>query len=200
MEPCMEFRRVLFRSGKSGPKAPASAGWIRPGFPSPFSTACDPRSEEGRGGQEGRSWWLPCVLKTEDARRDGAVHGVQTCALPIWEIRAESTGQCRLDSARISQPFQHRLRPEIGRGSWRARGEILVVAVCFKNRRRQKRWSRAWSSDVCSSDLGNPGRKHRPVPAGFGPDFPALSAPLATRDRKRVVEGKRGDLGGCRVF
>src|SRR3712207_7100795 len=86
----------------------------------------------------------------------------------------------------------------------------------FSSRRRHTRYWRDWSSDVCSSDL----RSHSPTGAtqdrpGSAPwagrpreivVWPARGAPVhapaATRrvDRKSVVEGKRGDLGGRRII
>src|SRR3712207_9473700 len=86
----------------------------------------------------------------------------------------------------------------------------------FSSRRRHTRYWRDWSSDVCSSDLDD-ASVERTLPAGAGPESLAPMAGavwgadsrggaltrLATRagaDRKRVVEGKRGDLGGRRIL
>src|SRR3712207_7947278 len=87
----------------------------------------------------------------------------------------------------------------------------------FSSRRRHTRYWRDWSSDVCSSDLWggengtafwtnriNGGTGFIPNSTYFGDD--SLSrcwlngglVPLP--DRKRGVEGKRGDLGGRRII
>src|ERR1044072_4906870 len=78
---CLEFRRVLFRSGGGGqigrthvPKCErlTSSRWTWSGF-----RRCRPpsgRSEERRRGE---------------ARRDRGVSGVQACALPIWWGRSD---------------------------------------------------------------------------------------------------------------
>src|SRR4029453_9007380 len=83
----------------------------------------------------------------------------------------------------------------------------LDVAVAERSEERRggkegrSRW--AWSSDVCSSDLAGmnePGitppliafTKSRPVPVSAG----SISMWQSPKDRKSVVEGKRGDLGG----
>src|SRR2546429_9902673 len=80
----------------------------------------------------------------------------------------------------------------------------------FSSRRRHTRCSRDWSSDVCSSDLPSSGASGAiPVarPASCWRARRTRSGPSATRssgsprrDRKRVVEGKRGDLGGRRII
>src|SRR3990167_2134501 len=130
--------------------------------------------------------------------RDLTVTGVQTCALPIsfpWKgcflpgtDLLTRTGWCPVQDVK-----------EIGRASWRERGEISVVAVLLKKKRRYARFDCDWSSDVCSSDLlpleglfssGNgSSHSHRMVPGS-----------RRERDRKSVVEGKRGDLGGRRII
>src|SRR2546429_7688428 len=82
----------------------------------------------------------------------------------------------------------------------------MYVYFFFSSRRRHTRCSRDWSSDVCSSDLsqgltdgveqrlldGPVAHRHRLVL--FVPED-ALAA-----ERKSVVEGKRGDLGGRRII
>src|SRR3712207_8643816 len=89
---------------------------------------------------------------------------------------------------------------------WRSESTSRTVGFFFSSRRRHTRYWRDWSSDVCSSDLGQapggpllraavadrrrPGRL--PVRARRQPER------LDQRDRKSVVEGKRVDLGGRR--
>src|SRR3712207_9298725 len=87
----------------------------------------------------------------------------------------------------------------------------------FSSRRRHTRYWRDWSSDVCSSDLGpadavraGHGAGGRAVDDGRQPQqlrgLPRRGArgrPRGERhraDRKSVVEGKRGDFGGCRIL
>src|SRR5690606_6726004 len=55
------------------------------------------------------------------------------------------------------------LKAEIGRASCREREKSSVVGVAFSSRRRHTRFSRDWSSDVCSSDL-------QPIDGGSGRD------------------------------
>src|SRR5690606_39380131 len=102
---------------------------------------------------------------------------------------------------------------------------VLTIRLClyffffFSSRRRHTRFSRDWSSDVCSSDLGGcpPAERARPssrehVPAEPGdqgedddqeddPDEAAATRHGHPRaeDRKSVVEGKSGDPGGPRT-
>src|SRR3712207_9298996 len=92
--------------------------------------------------------------------------------------------------------------------------DLMLCYFFFSSRRRHTRYWRDWSSDVCSSDLG---ARRPPVTCPTGPScccgrcggtFPASptrssptrSSPPTARDRKSVVEGKRGDLGGRRFI
>src|SRR5436309_11454769 len=84
----------------------------------------------------------------------------------------------------------------------------------FSSRRRHTRFSRDWSSDVCSSDLatrrgtqlgprrrderGRKDRRQAAGAAGHGVRRRRLEVRAASRDRKSVVEGKSGALGGGR--
>src|SRR2546430_8866244 len=96
------------------------------------------------------------------------------------------------------------------------------VVFFFSSRRRHTRFDCDWSSDVCSSDL----RLHclprhpeepRELLAGLEPgaglelageyrranaggDLDIRRARVRAGDRKSVVEGKRGDLGGRRII
>src|SRR3712207_8549584 len=82
----------------------------------------------------------------------------------------------------------------------------------LSSRRRDTIYWRDWSSDVCSSDLD---RMVTPAPvdeyvAGLPGDMRqrvdqvrrlvAAAVPGAAEDRKSVVEGKGGDLGGRRII
>src|SRR3712207_8309146 len=87
----------------------------------------------------------------------------------------------------------------------------------FSSRRRHTRYWRDWSSDVCSSDLERRrvppepivveaelvavevGRGHHVVDKKIRRDVPAGRSRVHL-DRKSVVEGKRGDLGGRRFI
>src|ERR1035441_136196 len=78
---------------------------------------------------------------------------------------------------------------QIGRASWRERGERCVGA---------------WSPDVSSSDLSlTLARKIKSL--GGEPQFYDMDEPLffghfydkENADRKSVVEGKRGEMRGC---
>src|SRR5215475_15806595 len=68
----------------------------------------------------------------------------------------------------------------------------------FSSRRRHTRFSRDWSSDLCSSDL------RRSRLAAISP--PTLwssvcsSSAITACDRKSVVSGKSVDFGGCRII
>src|SRR3712207_7036274 len=92
---------------------------------------------------------------------------------------------------------------------------VFYIVFFFSSRRRHTRYWRAWSSDVCSSDLGmRPLNEGEPVPYWSVyftvPDLDGamaraaelggrtLAGPMA--DRKRVVEGKRVDFGGRRII
>src|SRR3712207_9573468 len=82
----------------------------------------------------------------------------------------------------------------------------------FSSRRRHTRYWRDWSSDVCSSDLrrwgvrlmaprrGGPtlGPPHGRATGARPPRRGPPGAGRLGRDRKRVGEGKRVDLGGRR--
>src|SRR5436309_12303558 len=82
----------------------------------------------------------------------------------------------------------------------------LKLIFFFSSRRRHTRFSRDWSSDVCSSDLrckgaGPRGRRElqpvEPRPCSDRPDGRLLHARAAGgRDRKSVVSRKSVDLGG----
>src|SRR5256885_14611736 len=97
-----------------------------------------------------------------------------------------------------------------------------MVYFFFSSRRRHTRLQGDWSSDVCSSDLAIPAtassgiaptsRREAVWADGRGLLFPARlhhraprgprrgAATARPRDRKSVVEGKRGDLGGRRII
>src|ERR1044071_2439860 len=88
------------------------------------------KSEERRGGKEARS---------------PRVSGVQTCALPIYDnedarlydqVRDSQIGRAAAPGRNFAPPEEW--LQQIGRASWRERGEISAGE---------------WSSDVCSSDL-----------------------------------------------
>src|SRR2546430_15042524 len=81
---------------------------------------------------------------------------------------------------------------------------------CFSSRRRHTRFDCDWSSDVCSSDLLVVGLQDQ-QPAGLVEDqrtgrggdprdLPRRPGTGGWKDRKSVVEGKRGDLGGRRII
>src|SRR3712207_9245222 len=89
----------------------------------------------------------------------------------------------------------------------------------FSSRRRHTRYWRDWSSDVCSSDLSEgacdrgraelAGGVSRRATRVLGERVPTGCRPLAGAprrcaldrgDRKSVVEGKSGDLGGRRLI
>src|SRR5690606_40104305 len=83
------------------------------------------------------------------------------------------------------------------------------LTVFFSSRRRHTRFSRDWSSDVCSSDLSRIPAAHtvRPgVPAAWirrrrrAATAGSLSLEGADRERKSVVQGKRGDVVGRRTI
>src|SRR4029434_1870233 len=125
-----------------------------------------------------RNIMLLYVFQAEDGIRDSSVTGVQTCALPIWNVRYTHTHTMLLFDSTCELTFQ------IGRASCRERVEISVVAVSLKkkqksaqqsqnlwlswrrstrslvseyvcvrrlsSRRRHTRFKCDWSSDVCS--------------------------------------------------
>src|SRR5260370_10654204 len=97
------------------------------------------------------------------------------------------------------------------------------MSFVLSSRRRHRRFKCDWSSDVCSSDLmiRRPPRStlfldvpHQPFlvlhplkvtdgdAAGIGEDIREHDDSSAGKnlDRKSVVEGKRGDLGGRRII
>src|SRR2546430_9119904 len=80
-----------------------------------------------------------------------------------------------------------------------ARLSAEVTIFFFSSRRRHTRFDCDWSSDVCSSDLQGDAdslaaRVHRLADAYVAGYFERHP------DRKSVVEGKRGDLGGRRIL
>src|SRR3712207_9360534 len=92
----------------------------------------------------------------------------------------------------------------------------VVCFFFFSSRRRHTRYWRDWSSDVCSSDLEHGrvrvwdavvlgavlGDELRPARGGGarpGGDVGRVAGG-AGEDRKSVVEGKSGDLGGRRII
>src|SRR2546426_12301267 len=93
---------------------------------------------------------------------------------------------------------------------------MLLFFFFFSSRRRHTRLQGDWSSDVCSSDLlavtlalGAEGFFRRAIWSSFAAGSAALAlarvvgggtAWQALQDRKSVVEGKRGDLGGRRII
>src|SRR2546422_11720478 len=85
----------------------------------------------------------------------------------------------------------------------------------FSSRRRHTRCSRDWSSDVCSSDLYQTStlttgsswfsakRARSPFVNTAGGDYKIYYTETGRpggADRKRGVEGKRGDFGGRRII
>src|SRR5262249_57184978 len=79
-------------------------------------------------------------------------------------------------------------------------GDFLLLFF-FSSRRRHTRLVSDWSSDVCSSDLRpmDPCAGAVITAAGLGQRRAAApSTAGASRDRKSVVEGKRGGVGGGR--
>src|SRR4029078_3860292 len=85
----------------------------------PHRSFCAKRSEERRGGKEGRSRWSPYHLKKEHVIRDKLVTGVQTCALPI-SAPACSRGDTRRRLPRctggLTDPFAPRDRKSVVEG------------------------------------------------------------------------------------
>src|SRR3712207_9157477 len=92
---------------------------------------------------------------------------------------------------------------------WPERARV-TAGWFFSSRRRHTSYWRDWSSDVCSSDLGR-GRadlRHHPLLRalaggarhGKHAGGRAGGGRRRLRDRKRVVEGKRVDLGGRRII
>src|ERR1035438_4505738 len=76
--------------------------------------------------------------------RASGVTGVQTCALPIWET---GEGQWNYGQMRLPRWTLVRLMPaHLGRNA---------VSRATLARSEEPRVGSDWSSDVCSSDLGN---------------------------------------------
>src|SRR5690606_40883693 len=88
----------------------------------------------------------------------------------------------------------------------------IYTVFFFSSRRRHTRFSRDWSSDVCSSDLRSGSaarctarsrrsraaiRMRRPAGRSAHPD---CCSRASAADRKSVVEGKRVDCGGGGVM
>src|SRR2546429_9326686 len=102
------------------------------------------------------SYYSVLFFQAEDGIRDVAVTGVQTCALPIYNMRG---GRCNDKQVRaigeldVAGPpiflfvketgchrvFGKRLQCKIGRASCRERVEISVVAVSLKKKKRENR-------------------------------------------------------------
>src|SRR5436309_12274908 len=84
---------------------------------------------------------------------------------------------------------------------------IFFFFFFFSSRRRHTRFSRDWSSDVCSSDLDNSATAENVKDAilvqskGFSRDSLLKYYPwIVIVDRKSVVKGKSVDLGGRRII
>src|SRR5436309_14366191 len=80
---------------------------------------------------------------------------------------------------------------------------FVFMLFFFSSRRRHTRFSRDWSSDVCSSDLDPRGRRHTDPRRRPGRRQRLQQAAVDVRcrrgsDRKSVVQGKSVDLGGRR--
>src|SRR5437763_6280933 len=84
---------------------------------------------------------------------------------------------------------------------------FLYLILCFfffSSRRRHTRYIGDWSSDVCSSDLshqtisGNDRQVYYKSVAGLERRRALINGQFMheMRDRKSVVSGKRGDVGG----
>src|SRR3990167_2082772 len=77
------------------------------------------------------------IKKRKEGARYLTVTGVQTCALPIFRLRLRGG----LADRRLQRGWPHRcgdsLR-EIGRASWRERGEISVGAGSLKKEKRER--------------------------------------------------------------
>src|SRR5690606_40615172 len=58
----------------------------------------------------------------------------------------------------------------------------------FSSRRRHTRFSRDWSSDVCSSDLAEPVRSQREAEGTRGSQLAGTRAPVAVRAWQRVTQ------------
>src|SRR5256885_16712253 len=81
-------------------------------------------------------------FQAEDGIRDYKVTGVQTCALPICKRPGHRDPALGTRDRAARCPPVRRFgaragKREIGRGSWRGRGEISVVAVSFKKKKKK---------------------------------------------------------------
>src|SRR4030043_2259510 len=74
-------------------------------------------------------------FQAEDGIRDVAVTGVQTCALPI-SLCGHHQGK-ENQGEKWQQIDQRLERQQIGRASWRERGEISVVAGSLKKKKKK---------------------------------------------------------------
>src|SRR5690349_16284775 len=75
-----------------------------------------------------------------DGIRDLYVTGVQTCALPIFQLAEDDPA---IEPEHIGRAQDDAGADQIGRASCRERVLILVVAVCFKKNVVSRRWLRA---------------------------------------------------------
>src|SRR5207253_4591970 len=67
----------------------------------------------------------------------------------------------------------------------------------FSSRRRHTRWPRDWSSDVCSSDLGDPREEKGTATVALkkpGDPLPGLLVSDMTRDQRELVDKVLADL------
>src|SRR5437763_13483471 len=76
-------------------------------------------------------------FQAEDGIRDTSVTGVQTCALPIFQI-VFNLLQTLAGAGRKQVSCQTPVTQEIGRASCRERVEISVVAGAVKKKKRRK--------------------------------------------------------------
>src|SRR3989338_1947277 len=74
--------------------------------------------------------------KKKEEIGDGCVTGVQTCALPI--LGGKARWRARLYTSRTGSPRQIQPPCEIGRASWRDRGEISGGGGALKKKRKRK--------------------------------------------------------------
>src|SRR2546429_9708378 len=77
-------------------------------------------------------------FQAEDGIRDVAVTGVQTCALPICAVAviANSRGVIKGKQGESPKIGGIIYTEKNGRASWRGRGEISVVAVSLKKKKK----------------------------------------------------------------
>src|SRR2546430_16144313 len=81
-------------------------------------------------------------FQAEDGIRDLTVTGVQTCALPISAgAQGQSAERERLGDRAPDCGGRGGLRQEIGRASWRGRGEISVGAGSLKKKKKKKNYN-----------------------------------------------------------